>query len=42
MLKGAAVKASEKVLGIMSLWKDAGETIREMQVVQLGSSEAWD
>ena len=26
---GAAVKASHEVLGVMSLWKDAGETTRE-------------
>ena len=39
---GAAVKAGQKVLGMMSLWKDVGETPENTQAQQLGTSNAWD
>ena len=29
---GAAVKASQDVLGMMSLWKDVGETTRRKRI----------
>ena len=42
---GAAEKASEEVLGMMSLWKDVGETTRGHvmgdAMPQLGSSDEW-